>query len=236
MWLPAGSTTPEQVSPIMTSVALQLGQNLVDQGKGVIDREFGKTTTQLKHYFSVDTNYVMKKLQLIFFPFIHKNWAVSNSAQVSVEPINDINAPDLYIPLMAFLTYLLVGAFSQGIQGNFIPHVFCAHANIALICSIIQVFIWMAIITLARRTITLSTFDVVAYCCYNYFPMIVTVLVSCITPLAYFPALAYLSLAIMFFLYQSLKTRMVATSGPHFEHIFFVIQPFLIWYLTRKLV
>lgn len=30
----------------------------------------------------------------------------------------DVNAPDLYIPLMAFITYVLISGFVLGVQGR----------------------------------------------------------------------------------------------------------------------
>lgn len=33
-------------------------------------------------------------------------------------PSNDVNAPDLYIPLMSFVTYILVAGFVKGSLGE----------------------------------------------------------------------------------------------------------------------
>jgi hypothetical protein len=38
-------------------------------------------------------------------------------------PSEDLNAPDLYIPLMAFVTYILVMGFIMGITDTFTPEV-----------------------------------------------------------------------------------------------------------------
>lgn len=37
-------------------------------------------------------------------------------------PREDINAPDLYIPLMAFITYILVAGFVFGVQRRLTKH------------------------------------------------------------------------------------------------------------------
>ncbi|TYJ24721.1 hypothetical protein E1A91_A08G280600v1 [Gossypium mustelinum] len=57
-------------------------------------------------YFKVNDQYVMNKLKLILFPFLHQ------------PPIDDVNAPDLYIPLMAFGTYVVLAGFFLGISGK----------------------------------------------------------------------------------------------------------------------
>lgn len=74
-----GFTMPTNLlkDPLVTNVAMQYGQALVGSGKQVIDREIEKYVpiSKLKYYFAVDTNYVSKKLGLLFFPFVH---SVSN--------------------------------------------------------------------------------------------------------------------------------------------------------------
>lgn len=49
----------------MTAAAIDAySQSLVDKSKGWLGN--------LKQYFAVDTNYTVKKLLLIFIPFLHK--------------------------------------------------------------------------------------------------------------------------------------------------------------------
>lgn len=58
-------------------------------------------TSHIKLYFDVDTNYVLKKLRLLFFPFTHSDWSLryqQETEPVPVPPRQDSNTPDLYIP------------------------------------------------------------------------------------------------------------------------------------------
>ena len=58
-------------------------------------------SSHLKNYFSVDTNYVLKKLSLLAFPYTHTDWSVQYQSQqdpVPLPPRQSINTPDLYIP------------------------------------------------------------------------------------------------------------------------------------------
>nr|CAG4645011.1 EOG090X0ATU [Leptodora kindtii] len=239
-------------NPAMANMALQYGQSLVGQGKDVIDRELSKyvSTSRLKYYFSVDTAYVMKKLLLILFPFTHQDWAVKYNPEEPVQPRYEINAPDLYIPLMAFVTYVLVGGFSLGLQERFSPEALGVQASTALIWSILQVAAICLVLFAANIKTNLSTFDIVAYSCYNYVAMIVTILVSYAMPAAYHLALVYVSLGLMFFLVRSLKVQVLPESsndsyvssggsgskkGTYFLLFIAVMQPFLIWLLTRHL-
>lgn len=60
--------------PIVQDMAMQYGQKLADQGKQMVESTFERwiPVTKLKYYFAVDNNYVINKLRLIFFPFMHK--------------------------------------------------------------------------------------------------------------------------------------------------------------------
>lgn len=46
-------------------------------------------------------------------------------------PTGDMNAPDLYIPLMAFVTYVLVTGLLKGTRMTYVHHVvlYCARAR-----------------------------------------------------------------------------------------------------------
>lgn len=74
----------------------------------------------LKPYFQVDNKYVYQKIKLIFLPFLYKdNDNLDSHSQNEHEnsnsiPKSKINYPDLYIPLMAFITFLLVTGLDLG--------------------------------------------------------------------------------------------------------------------------
>lgn len=86
-----------------------------------------------KYYFAVTNGYVLRKLMLLLFPFRHRSWrrrqlagddgdaASGGSPGEYLPPREDINAPDLYIPVMAFVTYVLLVAFVHGTQSRFRP-------------------------------------------------------------------------------------------------------------------
>ena len=60
--------------PIVQDMAMQYGQRLADQGKQMVENQFEKCVpvAKLKYYFSVDNNYVIHKMRLLFFPFTHR--------------------------------------------------------------------------------------------------------------------------------------------------------------------
>lgn len=76
--------------------------------------------SHLKTYFAVDTSYVLRKLSILLFPFAHRDWSIKYDQSVPVAPRSDINAPDLYIPMMGFVTYVLVTGLVLGTQQRWV--------------------------------------------------------------------------------------------------------------------
>jgi hypothetical protein len=91
----------------------------------------------LRYYFSVNNSYVQNKLRLVFFPFLHKNWTRLMVSQGDGDayraPRDDINAPDLYIPCMAFLTWVMISAILLGT--NLKVHRCCCARPFVMHCS-----------------------------------------------------------------------------------------------------
>ncbi|KAM9591513.1 protein YIF1B-like [Morphnus guianensis] len=81
---------------------------------------------RLKYYFAVDTVYVGRKLGLLIFPFMHQDWQVRYQQDTPVAPRFNVNAPDLYIPVMAFVTYILIAGLALG-TGTSPPFFSCSH-------------------------------------------------------------------------------------------------------------
>jgi protein transport protein YIF1 len=102
--------------PMVQDMAFQYGQKLADQGKELVNKELEKyvSVTKLKYYFAVDNKYVMNKLKLLFFPFAHKDWSLKFDQENAVQPRYDLNAPDLYIPTMGYITYIVLAGFILG--------------------------------------------------------------------------------------------------------------------------
>lgn len=59
--------------------------------------------------------------------------ADGNSKHHYQTPMLDENAPDLYIPLMAFITYILVTGYAKGTKNSFTPEVLVEVSRLMLI-------------------------------------------------------------------------------------------------------
>ncbi len=145
----------------------------------------------LKHYFNVTTPYVLRKILLVLFPWRHKPWSrqqrpsTTSSSQESASysyyflpPRDDLNSPDMYIPVMAFVTYILLSTLLAGLRGAFHPEVMGLTATTAFVVVVLE------ILGLKFGTYILSIsndsqlLDLVAYSGYKFVGVIVTLVIS----------------------------------------------------------
>ncbi|XP_067313801.1 protein YIF1A [Pseudorasbora parva] len=238
----------------MANAAMMYGSSLASQGKDIVNKEINRfmPVNKLKYLFAVDTKYVMKKLLILIFPYTHQDWEVRYHRDTPLTPRHDVNAPDLYIPTMAFITYILLAGMALGIQKRFSPEVLGLCASTALVWIIIEVLVMLLSLYLLTVHTDLSTFDLVAYSGYKYVGMIFTVLCGLLFGSdGYFVALAWSSCALMFFIVRSLKMKILssisadsigagASVKPRFRLYITVasavFQPIIIYWLTAHLV
>ncbi|KAM0747599.1 hypothetical protein T439DRAFT_292684 [Meredithblackwellia eburnea MCA 4105] len=109
-----------------------LSSHALSAGQAYIDKNFTRLLplAHLKHSFNVSNGYVLQKLQVVLFPWRHRPWMrqLRRSESTGVAegwkpPREDINCPDLYIPVMALVTYILLAAVTAGSQGQFDPRI-----------------------------------------------------------------------------------------------------------------
>ncbi|CAM9847481.1 unnamed protein product, partial [Choristocarpus tenellus] len=80
----------------------------------------------LKGYFAVNNTYVMQKMKVLLLPVIKKDWfripiegeRKDDGKAMYARPLEDANAPDLYIPLMSFMTFVLMTGYAKGVAGT----------------------------------------------------------------------------------------------------------------------
>uniref|UniRef100_A0A914HEH7 Protein YIF1 n=1 Tax=Globodera rostochiensis TaxID=31243 RepID=A0A914HEH7_GLORO len=177
----------------LLNTARHLGGQFAEQQKQKFTQYI--SSFNLKYYFAVDTNYVRRKLGIILFPFLHRDWANKLSdGEKPVLPCEDVNAPDLYIPLMAFITYVLVSGFVFGVQKRFTPEKLGMLTTNALFYLLLEngiVFVMKYALNISQ---SLNIWHALSYSSYKF------------TGKMYYGALIYFILATVFFLLRSLKT------------------------------
>lgn len=238
----------------MANAAMMYGSSLANQGKDMVNKEISRfmSVNKLKYFFAVDTRYVLKKLMILMFPYTHQDWEVRYHRDTPLTPRQDVNAPDLYIPTMAFITYILLAGMALGIQKRFSPEVLGLCASTALVWVIIEVLVMLLSLYLLTVHSDLSTFDLIAYSGYKYVGMIFTMLCGLLFGSdGYFVALAWSSCALMFFIVRSLKMKILPSlssdsMGPgsgakpqlrlYITMATAVFQPIIIYWLTSHLI
>lgn len=140
-----------------------VSQHLFSAGSSMVQERLQRgwmSLDSLRFYFSVNNSYVKNKLRLVFFPFVHKNWTrlmVSQGDEDAYRaPRDDINAPDLYIPTMAFLTWVMLSAIVLGAQLKFTPEAFgaCASKVGQMLCGgFLPFFFFFFLLTFVQRVL-----------------------------------------------------------------------------------
>jgi len=240
--------------PLIANAAMQYGQNLMGQGQTFVKAEIDKymSVSKLKYYFAVDTQYVLKKMRLIFFPFAHSDWSVQfqQSEGVHVQPRHDVNAPDLYIPSMALVTYILMIGLSLGLMERFTPEMLGMQASSVLVWLVLEVLCVLAVLHIhAGATLRpLHALHVLALAGYKYPGMICALGAGLVLPgMGYWGAQAYCGAAVALFMFRTLKAQLQdrgsgSYSSEGSKRRFYVVgiltllQPAIMWWLTQGVV
>lgn len=202
----------------------------------------------LKAYFMVNNRYVLQKLQTLFVPFMKTNWnrilmeEVDQSMPVDTHkfalPLVDVNAPDLYIPLMGYMTFVILNGFARGAANSFTPQSLVQTTSSCLVMEIIQVLATRVALQLMQATI--PWIDLFAYSGYKYV-MLCTTTASWLLfgDAVYLLVFFYMGAALVFFSLKTLSAAVPAgnTQGPP-RHVVIgavsVAQLLIVWWLGRQ--
>ncbi|KAK4548169.1 hypothetical protein LTR36_010038 [Oleoguttula mirabilis] len=170
-------------------MGLQMGQSAMKVGQEYVEQNINRfvNVSALKHYFNVTNRYVLTKLLIVLFPWRHRPWSrqqsrmdPSGKGAEFLPPREDVNSPDMYIPLMAFVTYVLLSTLIAGLNGKFEPQLLgITFSNASIIIILELVFLW-----LGRYLLNINSesqiYDLVAYSGYKFVGVIVTIALAAI--------------------------------------------------------
>ncbi|KAL7276510.1 hypothetical protein RUND412_000501 [Rhizina undulata] len=186
-------------------------------GQDYAEKNFTRYLSSLKPYFAVTNTYVLHKLHIILNPWRHTPWSRQSSSAPSASgngqefyylpPREDINAPDMYIPLMSFVTYILLSALLSGLKGNFHPELLGYNASTAFAIVVFEIVCLKLGCHLLSINSQSQLLDLVAYSGYKFVGIIVAIAVASIVGngVLGWVAFAYCFAANAFFLLRSLK-------------------------------
>ncbi|KAI9838865.1 MAG: hypothetical protein M1819_004072 [Sarea resinae] len=167
-------------------MGFQVGKSAMMAGHDYMEQNFNRyvNVSALKHYFNVSNSYVLSKLALVLFPWRHKPWSraqrLSPGGQEGyfLPPREDINSPDMYIPVMAFVTYILLSTLLAGLRGAFHPELLGLTATTAFAIVIFEILALKLGCYLLSISNESQLLDLVAYSGYKFVGIIVTLVVS----------------------------------------------------------
>eukprot|EP00941_MAST-03F_sp_MAST-3F-sp1_P002739 g2739.t1 len=224
---------------------------------------------RFKYHFDVDQYYVMNKLKLLLYPK-QTSWArkqkqgdggtqyqrKSSDAGLKSEvtmapPREDVNAPDMYIPLMAFTTYAIISSLLYGESGQFTPEVLWSVMTMSLSMQALQCLLLR--IGFHFHSATISFIDLISYTGYIYVGLCINTLAGIfLGRLMYYLALAWTSGALGYFYIKTLakamfsepqnsfanqmgppqNLRQIKKSKQYFLFAVGLAQPLLMWFLA----
>ncbi|RKP36686.1 hypothetical protein BJ085DRAFT_24754 [Dimargaris cristalligena] len=235
------------MAAIQNNQAAQLGfqfaGSAVNAGHEYVEKNLNRyiNLPMLRHYFNVSNSYVLKKIQLLLFPFGQKQWTrlALRSEQTGhtigyKPPREDLNSPDLYIPVMSMITYVLLVGIVSGTKHMFHPEILGLTASKALAVMLFEVVVIKLGCYLLNVSSESQFLDLVCYSGYKFIGIIVTLLVRTLIPgwTTWF-VFFYTNLAVGFFLLRSLRhivlpdTSAATATGVHHRkhriHFLFII-------------
>ncbi|KDR73154.1 hypothetical protein GALMADRAFT_251723 [Galerina marginata CBS 339.88] len=158
-------------------LGMQLGHSAVAAGQDYVQRNFGTfiPSNNIKHQFNVSNSYVIRKLRLLLFPWLHKTYFRRPRAQGEwLPPREDLNSPDLYIPVMSIFTYILLTTLHSGINERFSPLILgesASRATVVLLLDFLFVKLGCYILNIQGSS---QVTDLLAYGGYKFVGVILT--------------------------------------------------------------
>jgi len=215
--------------------------------------------TALRRYFAVDNRYVKRKVQRIFFPFLCKSWQrqkfdtpiqqqqqnSSGAADMMAYalPHSDENAPDLYIPFMSLITYVLLCALAYGNAGQFSPEVLPQVATWCFTSQILEVLLIRFGFYMMQAPVPFL--DLFSYTGYKYFGLCFNMLGAIaathfgLGTKTYYAFFLYTASAASYFMLKTMANNIplvVAATGPKREMMVvgFAASQFATMYFVSK--
>ncbi|GJD11710.1 Protein transport protein yif1 [Galdieria sulphuraria] len=180
----------QAIGATFARLGVQYGSHLLHAG-GVGKQEVQEVTRWLrllKYYFLVNNQYVLHKLALVVAPWLNKTWlrrrntdvfetANISTAEEYLPPSEDVNAPDLYIPIMLLVTYILLGSLVRGTRGEFTPEIMGSMASSCLASIVLEVLlVKLGLFLIGSKEG--AWLDLVAYSGYQFVGLVFTTVVG----------------------------------------------------------
>lgn len=171
------------IADAVTSAMVSHFANEFTKGSLTFWPQFMQTSRQ---YFNVNHGYVLRKMlwQLVPVPMPkkksaegeiggEKDWSVRLLEGLEVE----IEEPDMYIPVMSFVTYVLLCGLVRGLQEQFNPEILSSTMTFSMVVAILEVTVAKAALFMAGA-VNAPIFDLAALFGYKYLHLSVQIVLG----------------------------------------------------------
>ncbi|KAJ0233094.1 hypothetical protein HA466_0285470 [Hirschfeldia incana] len=217
------------------------GERILGSSSEYVQSNITRYFSDPQYYFQVNDQYVRNKLKVVLFPFLHRgHWARISEpvgGRLSYKPpIYDINAPDLYIPFMAFGTYVVLAGLSLGLNGKFSPEALNWLFVKGLVGWFLQVML-LKVTLLSLGSAEAPLLDIVAYGGYAFAGLCLAGFAKIMWGYSYYALMPWTCLCTGVFLVKTMKRVLFAevrsydSSRHHYLLLFLALVqfPLLIW-------
>ncbi|KAF8041358.1 hypothetical protein BT93_A0078 [Corymbia citriodora subsp. variegata] len=212
------------------------GEKFLGSSSEYVQSNISRYLSDPQYYFQVNDQYVRNKLKVVLFPFLHRgHWTRITEpvgGRLSYKPpIYDINAPDLYIPFMAFGTYVVLAGLLLGLQGQFSPEALQWLFVKGLLGWSLQVML-LKVTLLSVGGVDPPLLDIVAYGGYTFTGLCLAIIGKIILRYMYFVMMPLACLCMGIFLVKTMKrvlsaeVRSYDTSRLHYLLLFIAFAQF----------
>ncbi|GAB4836300.1 hypothetical protein Ancab_001215 [Ancistrocladus abbreviatus] len=190
------------------------GEKIIGSSSEYVQSNIDRYFADPQYYFQVNDDYVRNKLKVVLFPFLHRgHWTRITEpvgGRLSYKPpIYDINAPDLYIPLMAFVTYVVLAGLVLGMRGRFSPEA----VNWLFMKGLVGWFLQVVLLKLSLHSLSngeAPLLDVVAYAGYSFTGICLAVLGRLLWSYSYYFLVPWTCLCMGIFLVKTMRRVLYA--------------------------
>ena len=166
-------------------------------------------------------------------------------AVVYALPHSDENAPDLYLPSMSLISYVLLCALCYGNAGKFNPEVFSNVATTCIVAQIVEVLLMllacysMQVPTTILDLLSITGYKYLGLCGNLLLAMFIKLLLKYKGRSAYYACFAWTASAAAFFMLKTITHHIptvTSPTGPKREWVilsFAMLQFAFMWFLSR---
>ncbi|KAK2965002.1 putative Protein transport protein yif1 [Blattamonas nauphoetae] len=183
---------------------------------------------KFRYYFAVSNGYVFNKLKILTFPFMKKDWVrhrvrvdssgnsmyydptgSSNTSVIYHPPREDVNAPDLYIPVVGLFTYVILVCALYSIHDLYTPLVLTKTTTTIFATLAFDILLTYAVLYLFSNSARLPFMELLCWSGYIFVPLCIGRVFSLVRlSIVGYIVMAYGIACLCYFIFQTAITSM----------------------------